>query len=116
MILSLILISSLSNIFASLFLKKAALTSNGGFSELLKQESILPLILSITLYLVAFISYGSTLKFLPVNKAYAVITISTQVGLIFGGYLFFQESMNLLGWLGFISMSFGLLLMAWSLT
>lgn len=113
-VIVLLFLSAAANISASLLLKATAVRTEAGLIALLRSKDAAFLIGSIVFYVIAFGLYALVLKFVPVNRAYAIITVLAQIGLIVGGSFFFGERLNSLAWAGFALILSGIVFLVWS--
>lgn len=107
-----ILCAIVSNVTASVLLKRFALTLNEEHQTLASGGNWLIAGMALTAYALAFAAYAFALRSLPVSKAYAVITFGTQAILILAGTVFFGERIGLPAWVGFGLVVLGLTLIS----
>ena len=110
----LVALSAISNIAASLLLKRAALGYGGHLKEYLFSSSAHHAAGAVCCYVLAFVFYAALLRYVPVNRAYAFITMTAQLGLILGGVFLFGEKISATAWVGFAAIFSGVALLAWS--
>lgn len=87
----LVALSAFLDVVANLLLKK----SNGFSNKILG-------IISIIFVLCAFIILSFTLKHIPLSIAYSLWGAMGVVGTLLGGWIFFQEKLNYIGYIGVI--------------
>jgi multidrug transporter EmrE-like cation transporter len=107
-IFALIILAIFCNVFASILLKKASIGFND-FSQIILRNMIY-YAGAIFMYAGAFIFYATILRYLPVSKAYIIITFGAQIGLIVIGFFFFGERFSGVTWIGLFLVLIGLIL------
>lgn len=113
-VIGLLVLGALSNVTASLSLKRFSVTSHGGLNAILSPNVLMFLLSALAFYGVSFLIYATILRSIPVNRAYAMLTIASQIGMIIGGALVFGERLNALAWMGFLMISSGMVVLALS--
>ena len=108
-IVALIVSAIFCNVFASALLKHAS-TGLSGLSSQGIPRSYIYYAGAMLMYVAAFAFYALVLRYLPVSKAYTIITFGAQMGLIILGYVFFGERFGGLAWLGLLLVVLGLVL------